>query len=66
MHGVEAFSARHAALPVSRLGVHKKLGGDPGRTADHSWVERDVPYVMTLCSALETGAQKWCGEDVHG
>lgn len=31
-----AFSASQAALPVSRLGVHKKLGGDTASTADLS------------------------------
>ena len=31
---IEAFSAFHSALPVSRHGVNKKLGGDTPGTAD--------------------------------
>ena len=34
LHRVKAFSASHTALPASRLGVHKKLGGDAAGTAD--------------------------------
>lgn len=53
----EAFSVCHAALPVSRLGVHKKLGGDTGRTADRSWVKNDVPYTMTMLSTRNQGTE---------
>jgi len=31
---VNTFSASHTTLSVSRLGVHKKLGGDTARMAD--------------------------------
>jgi len=34
LHRVKAFSASHTDPPASRLGVHKKLGGDTARTAD--------------------------------
>ena len=34
LHGVKVFSASQTALPVRRLGVHKKLGGDTAGTAD--------------------------------
>ncbi|KAK2518109.1 hypothetical protein Q9966_014424 [Columba livia] len=35
LHRVKVFSASHSTPPVgSRLGVHKKLGGDTARTAD--------------------------------
>ena len=36
LHKVRAFSAPHTTPPVSRLEVHKKLGGDMARTADPS------------------------------
>ena len=34
LHRVKAFSASHPTPPASRLGVHKKLGGDTAGTAD--------------------------------
>jgi len=34
LNKVKAFSASHTAPPVSRMGVHKKLGGDTAGTAD--------------------------------
>ncbi|KAK4810900.1 hypothetical protein QYF61_013308 [Mycteria americana] len=34
LHSVKAFSAPHTAPPASRLGVHKKLGGDTAGRAD--------------------------------
>ena len=36
LHRVKAFSASHTTPPASRLGVHKKLGGDTVGTADPS------------------------------
>jgi len=35
-HSVKAFSVSRSALPVSRLGVGKRLRGDTARTADPS------------------------------
>ena len=37
LHSVKGFSAPHPAPPASRLGVHKKLGGDTAGTADPKW-----------------------------
>ena len=34
LHRVKAFAASHPTPPASRLGVHKKLGGDTAGTAD--------------------------------
>ncbi|KAK4824954.1 hypothetical protein QYF61_021642 [Mycteria americana] len=34
LHTVKAFAASHPTPPASRLGVHKKLGGDTAGTAD--------------------------------
>jgi len=48
------FSVSHAVPSGSRLGVHKKLGGDTARTADPS----DIPYHITSCSAIKAGVKK--------
>jgi len=43
------FSASHTALPVRRLGVHGKLGGDTARSADPNWPKgHPTPYDITL------------------
>jgi len=34
LHKCKAFSASHTTPSVSRLGMHKKLGGDTAGTAD--------------------------------
>ena len=34
LHRVKAFSAPHPTPPASRLGVHKKLGGDAAKASD--------------------------------
>jgi len=34
LHRVKAFSAAHITPPVSRLSMHKELGGDTAGTAD--------------------------------
>ena len=36
LHSIKAFSAPHASPPESRVGVHKKFGGDTAGTADPS------------------------------
>ena len=45
LHTVKAFSTPCTTPPASRLGVHKWLGGDTGRTADPNWPKGcPVPY----------------------
>lgn len=39
VHIVKDFSASHTVLPVERLGVHRKLGGDTTRTAGLDWTK---------------------------
>lgn len=34
LHQAKAFTAPHTTTPVSEMEVHKKLGGNTGRTAD--------------------------------
>ena len=34
LHRAKGFAASHTTPPVSRLGVHKELGGDTAGTAD--------------------------------
>jgi len=42
LHSIPAFSASHPIPPVSRLGVHKKLGGaQPGQLTPTD--RRDIP-----------------------
>jgi len=49
LHSVKAFSASHAALPASRLGVHKRLGGDTDGTADPKRPQGySIPYSVML------------------
>lgn len=36
---VKDFTGFHAALPARKLGVHKNLEGDKGRTTDTKWLK---------------------------
>ena len=61
LHRVKAFSASHPTPPVSRVGVHKKLEG--------TWLgqltptdQRDIPHLMTSCSAYKSGGRRRGGK----
>jgi len=46
---IKDFSACSTVLPTRRLGVHKKLEGDPAGTADPNWLKGyPIPYDVTL------------------
>ena len=51
MHRAKAFSVSQMTLPVSRLGVGKRLGGDTAGTTD----QKDIPYHMMSHSAIKAG-----------
>lgn len=54
LHSVKVFSASPTALPVSGLGVHKRLRGETAGRDDPSWPKRySKPYGAMLSS--ETG-----------
>jgi len=53
----KAFSASRPTPPASRLGVHKKLGGDTARIADPT-DRRDLSCHMMLCLARKAGGKE--------
>ena len=60
-HRVKAFCASHTALPASRLGVHKKMGGDTAGTADPNCPKGcSIPYDIML-SSIKLGEEEGRG-----
>lgn len=58
---IQDFSVAHTVLPVSRLGMHKRLGEDTAGTADPSWSkEYSIPY--DICSAYRVQGGRRKGE----
>ena len=51
--------------PVSRLGVHKKLGGDTAGTADPQLTKGISHTIMTSCSAYKAEGRRRKGEDIQ-
>jgi len=51
------FSVSHATLPVSRLGVHKKLGGEAARTDVPSWPKGYPVQYKTMLSNKSWGGR---------
>ena len=49
----QAFSVSHSAIPVSRLGVDKSLGGDTATGQLTPADQRDVPHRITARSAIK-------------
>lgn len=60
LHRLKAFSAPHLTPLVRRLGVHKELGRDTGRTAAPT-DPRDVPDHIASCLVCKAGRRrrKW-------
>lgn len=57
LHRSKDFPAPHAVLSVMKLGVHQDLGTQPGQLTQND--QRDVPYHMTLCSAIKLWGVGW-------
>jgi len=55
LHSVKAISVSHAAPPLSRVEVHKELGGDTARTADPN-DQRDNPILQPYYVMLSNKA----------
>ena len=55
------FCFSHHTPPASRLGVHKKLGGDTARTADPT-DQREIPCHMMSCSAYKAKGRRRKGD----
>lgn len=53
LHQVKDFPASHTALPVRRLGLHQKLGGDTQTGQMTQTGQRYVPRHMTVGSTIE-------------
>jgi len=62
LHGIKAFSASYTTPPPSRLGVHKKLGGDTAGTTIPV-DQRDIPDHTTSCSAMKSWGKRGEGGD---
>ena len=58
LNKVKAFSASHTAPPVSRMGVHKKLGGDTAGTADPNW-PKGYPLPYDVIHSKQSSGRGW-------
>ena len=61
LHRVKAFSASPTTPPMSRLGVHEKVGGGTAGTVDPSY-PRDIPCHATSCSACKARGRRRKGK----
>lgn len=60
LYRVKVFSVSHAALPVRRLEMYRKLGDDTTRTATQT-NQRGIPYHIISCSAISTWGEVCLG-----
>lgn len=60
LHQVMDSSASLTALPVKRLGEHKKLRGDRTRTAGPNWPKGySIPYSIMVNNKIGGGGGGW-------
>lgn len=53
LHSIKVLSASQSALPASRLGMGKRLGGDTAKTQLNPTGQRDIPCHIMCHSEIK-------------